>query len=356
MIINKKTLTMTLNAIETNGLKDMVKDSEFLVTTRNRRTFEYNLNDKAAQAKLVKGAKRDTFEIVVNKTSCNLIFNVGAWHLVVSPSVQYLGHLKEGESCKIDTDEVKVVGVKTGKDTAGKHIDTQVIFFLNRQKVVCHYYNTTQLILVNGHGYEKLIDIFLKPFFESKIAMHEDDIGNYNTLVLETLGSKTVKRSDVKYKGGSNFPCLRCDFAGKTNAALEKHRKKGHALNMVASTSLSSSNSMSQPRHSTRNNSIVELMMDENLTITDISSNINEVNATKADELLKYTCLECNFISKDEASMDVHVKSMHSDLSTTVVDVVCNVCNHKFDDAGNYDAHLETHKEDHIIVPDEALL
>ena len=73
-------------------------------------------------------------------------------------------------------------------------------------------------------------------------------------------------------------------------------------------------------------------MMDENLTITDISSNINEVNATKADEILKYTCLECNFISKDEASMDVHVKSMHSDLSTTVVDVVCNVCKHKFDD------------------------
>ena len=131
---------MNLYAIETNSFKDMANDSEFLVTTSIRRTFEYNLNDKAAQAKLVKGAKRETFEIVANKTSCNLVFNVGAWHHVVSPSVQYLGQLKDGQSCKIDTDEVRVVGVKTGKDIAGKHIDTQIIFFLNRQKVVCHYY------------------------------------------------------------------------------------------------------------------------------------------------------------------------------------------------------------------------
>ena len=87
---------MTLYAIETNSFKDMANDSEFLVTTRIRRTFEYKLNDKAAQAKLVKGAKRETFEIVANKTSCNLVFNVGAWQHVVSPSVQYLGQIKDG--------------------------------------------------------------------------------------------------------------------------------------------------------------------------------------------------------------------------------------------------------------------
>ena len=95
-------------------------------------------------------------------------------------------------------------------------IDTQIIFYIDRDKVTCHCYNTTQLILVHGHGYKRLIDEFLKPFFESKIAMCLDEISDFNEQALVSLGSKTVKRSNVKHAGGStSLWCTKCDYATK---------------------------------------------------------------------------------------------------------------------------------------------
>ena len=58
----------------------------------------------------------------------------------------------------------------------GNHIDTQVVFYVNRDKVVLHCYNTTQLILVNGHGYLNLVEALLKPYFEAKIDSLRDYI------------------------------------------------------------------------------------------------------------------------------------------------------------------------------------
>ena len=78
----------------------------------------------------------------------------------------------------------------------GKCINTQIVFFADREKIVCHMYNTTQLILINGHGYKKFIDIFLKPFLTSKINEHIMEIEEFNEQVVKKLGSKTVKRSD----------------------------------------------------------------------------------------------------------------------------------------------------------------
>ena len=344
-------------SIEMKNVDDIVHDSEIMTISENRRTFEYNLDDKAAKAKLLKGAKRDHFEVVSNQTSCNLVFSVGSWNHVVLPSVQYLSQIKGSKTCTIGTTEVKVVSVKTGKDIVGKHIDTQIVFFANRDKVVCHFYNTTQLILVNGHGYAKLVEVFLKPFFESKIPLYEEDIETYNKLVIETLGAKKVKRSNVKYKGGSTFPCIKCDFAGKTMTALEKHKKKDHAVSFVASTTASLSASLALPRHSTRNNSIIEAMIEDNITITDLSASTNEndVGIGNDNEVLKYTCLECNFATKDKGCMDAHVKNVHTD-SRTGVDFICRVCKHEFDKEDNYNAHVKTHEIKIQEVPTESLL
>ena len=77
---------------------------------------------------------------------------------------------------------------------------------MDREKVVCHFYNTTQLILVNGHGYKKFIDVFLKPFFTSLIESCLNEIQSYNLMALEKLGQKSVKRSTVKYKSGTSYP------------------------------------------------------------------------------------------------------------------------------------------------------
>ena len=57
-------LKANLPAIELQGIDDIVKDSEMMKKTENRRTFEYNMSDKAAKGKLLKGAKREAFEVV----------------------------------------------------------------------------------------------------------------------------------------------------------------------------------------------------------------------------------------------------------------------------------------------------
>ena len=197
-------------SIEFDSVEDLVKDSE-AVYLGSRRKFEYDLNDKNSKSKLLKGAKRPPFEIVKKNGSSNLIFNLGSWSKVVLPSIGYWNMNKidmVDKMCKVGDSTIKIMSVKTGTEAGGKHVDTQIVFFINREKAVCHFYNTTQLIMVNGHGYTKLIEEFLAPYFQSKINMNIKDISTYNEQALETLGIKTVKRGSVKYKKGSNFPVI----------------------------------------------------------------------------------------------------------------------------------------------------
>ena len=55
------------------------------------------------------------------------------------------------------------------------------------------------------------------PFFMSKIDPCLKEIKEFNEFAFESLGSITVKRSIIKYKGGAAFPCNRCDYAAKTS-------------------------------------------------------------------------------------------------------------------------------------------
>ena len=181
-------------AIEMTSVEHIVTDSELIKSKDNVREFDFKLDEKAAKGKLIKGAKRIPFEIVKNTSSSNFIFNLGSWHHVVQPSIRYWIDIKGIKSCKIGDSIVKIADVKTGKDIGGNHIDTQIVFFFNRDKVVLHCYNTTQLILTNGHGYTKLIEEFLKPYFESKISINMDDILKFNENALDVLGNKTTGR------------------------------------------------------------------------------------------------------------------------------------------------------------------
>ena len=52
-------------------IEDQVKHSDVF---KDSITFDYKLNDKAAKAKIVKGAKRIAFEIQENSTSTTLVF------------------------------------------------------------------------------------------------------------------------------------------------------------------------------------------------------------------------------------------------------------------------------------------
>jgi hypothetical protein len=160
---------MMANTIEIKSVEDLVKDSVIVNCTDTARKFEYKMNDKAAKGKLLKGAKRNPFEVVENSSSSNLVFSPGSWNYIVLPSIRYWNEVKGSKTCRIGAMVVKIADVNMGKDTGGKHIDTQIVFFLNRDKVVLHCYNTTQLILINGHGYAKLIEVFLKPKKKLKI-------------------------------------------------------------------------------------------------------------------------------------------------------------------------------------------
>ena len=162
-----------LKAKELYTLDDVVKDSERLVYKEDEREFNYRLNEKSLKTKLLKGAKRPPFVVVKNNGSYNLDFNVGSWRAVVQPSLQYWGNSKVGQTCTVNGIEIKLDEVKNGSEAGGLHVDTLITFLVNKEKAKCHFYNTTQRVMINGLGHAKLSDIFLVPYFESKISLND---------------------------------------------------------------------------------------------------------------------------------------------------------------------------------------
>ena len=90
-------------ALESRSILDLVEESELKKQSSVKRTHEYNLDDKAAKAKLLKGAKRIPLELVENTASCNLNFSVGAWNQVVLPSVRYWDSVKGEKTCQAES-------------------------------------------------------------------------------------------------------------------------------------------------------------------------------------------------------------------------------------------------------------
>ena len=124
----------SLKALECDNIMSLVNDSELDKFNDVKRTFEYKLNDKAAKAKLVKGAKRVPFDIFENSTSSNLNFSLGTWYNVVLPTVRYWDQVKGIKSCKIDNFEIQIDSVKFGNEAGGKHVDTPVVLYANEEK------------------------------------------------------------------------------------------------------------------------------------------------------------------------------------------------------------------------------
>ena len=179
----RKALLATDNKLTT--IDDHVRATEMFGPPQGDRQFIYELSDKATKAKLIKGAKRIPFQLEENSLSSNLVFSVGAWHNSVLPSIKYWNEIRSDQTCYVGDKNITIGGIKHGKEAKGLSIDCQIIFFVDREKVVFHFYNTTQLILVNGHGHRQFIDIFLKPFFTSKIESILDKILNWHLKNLE---------------------------------------------------------------------------------------------------------------------------------------------------------------------------
>ena len=325
-------------------IDDHIKSSEILKNMDVSRTFDYELNDKALKTKLVNAAKRSPMEIEENTSSSNLIFSAGAWSNVVLPSVKYFNEVKGEKTCKVGEYTVKVGGVKAGKENSGKHVNTQVVFFADRDKIICHLYNTTQLILVNGHGYNKFIDLFLKPFLQSKINECLKDIENTNDEIYDKLVPKTSRRSNVKLKCGPSFPCHSCDYVGKSNTALRKHKKSDHVL------SINTSNKKLLPKHSTRNNSVIENLMIEDLSSTNLLDDSCQVLEAKT---LTYTCFECNFVTKSKSQLEEHVNTHHGPDKNEELRFLCMTCKCEFKEIDQYDDHVKLHENTNKKVESE---
>ena len=333
--MNMKKVLNAPSSVDIVTIEEHVKSSELIKTADSSRIFDYELNDKATTSKLLKAAKRTPIEVEENSCSSNLVFSAGAWYHAVLSSVKYWNDVKGEKTCKIGDYAVKVSGVKLGKENNGKHVNTQIVFFADRDKVVCHLYNTTQRILINGHGYKKFIDLFLKPFLVAKINECLDDIENFNDEVVAKLGPKTVKRSNIKFKKGPAFPCHSCEYAAKSVLGLKKHKKNEHIL------SFNSSNKMLEPRQSTRNNSVIENLMIEDITVTDMSNDSVDI---LQENVLKYTCKECNFATTSKSHIDGHVKSKHLADKNEEVRFVCIICKHEFSEVDDYNSHVKAHE------------
>ena len=345
-MFNTKALNPPCND-ELVSLEEHVNNTEVYKQKCSIITFDYQLDDKTTKSKLLKAAKRPPLDVENNSTSANLIFSAGAWYHIVLPSIKYFEEVnKEDKGCKIIDYTIKVSGVKMGKEGNGKHVNTQIIFYANRDKIVCHLYNTTQLILINGNGYQKFIDLFLKPFFESMIDKSLDEIETMNDEVATKLGQKTVKRSTIKLRRGIHN-CHSCDFAAKTSAALKRHRTTEHPQN-------AHSLKLVEPRQSTRNNSVIveansvstnhpvtdNLLMLENITIADMTKeeeNILEENS------LKYTCDNCNFVTVSKKNIDEHIKTKHIPEVDEEIRFECAKCKQELTEAKEYDDHMKTH-------------
>ena len=158
-------------------LDEHVQDSILQKDTNSCIKFDYALNDKSSRAKILKAAERPPIEIEENSTSSNLVLVLELGSMS-SSHLFNIGMGVQGEqSCKIGDYQIKIGGVKAGKEKNGKIVNTQIVFYAGRDKIVCHLYNTTQLVLVNGHGYQKFINTFLKPFFASKVEQAWAELG-----------------------------------------------------------------------------------------------------------------------------------------------------------------------------------
>ena len=174
-----------------------------------------------------------------------------------------------GRTCRTETATVKISSIKTGSEKTGKHVDTQIIFFVDREKAVCHFYHTTQLIMVNGHAYKYLAKDFLIPFFQTKINNNEREIKVANEQAVQNLIGKTVKHRTVSYnKKGSLFPCKKCQFVSSSVTALGRHCRMEHSIQL---TDHQSPDISAIPIHSTTNNSMSKVLLQEDISISDLT-------------------------------------------------------------------------------------
>ena len=133
------------------------------ISTSLSRNFGYKFSDKKAKSNLLKGAARESFEIIERQLGSILNFSAGSFLECVIPMV-----LKWRSGNKVLENEdlvLKIEGVLPSYDKNGKHMETLITFTVDGHKIVVCCYYTTQRVKVEGVGYSRFDLKYLKPLF-----------------------------------------------------------------------------------------------------------------------------------------------------------------------------------------------
>ena len=133
---------------------------------KEERTFDYTLNNKRANAKLLKGAKRVNSLLVERKTggSITFLFCDGSYFEVVLPLLR-IWQENLNKIFVLDGFEIKIIDIKIGREDSGKQMDTKVTVLVNNDRFVLHAYNSTQKLMIQGKNNAHFAENCLESFF-----------------------------------------------------------------------------------------------------------------------------------------------------------------------------------------------
>ena len=196
------------------------------------RHFHYELSDKKAKSNLVKGANREPIEFHERQGCIMIDFSTGAYLEIVIPTVKEWENMNTTEIM----DEklgIRREGVSPGYDENMKHVEAIVRFYFEGNKVTVTCYNTTQRVKVEGRGYVKFLEQFLKPFLMERLSRTDPNkIDRYNKEVIAALSGKrkVVSRPvrSVRYKVMAKLDCPKCDLSFLNEGQLKKHKITVH--------------------------------------------------------------------------------------------------------------------------------
>ena len=343
-------------------MKEVSQSTMSLVTLNqeSRRVFEYTLNEKRANANILKGAKRSENLNVEIKSGCvNLRFSGGSYFEIILPLLRpWSNMIKE----KV---HINIVEVDTGTDKSEKHVDTKIVVHTNNERHVIHAYNGTQNVMVQGNNSEHFAINVLEPFFKEKVEASLDKIKEVNHLVKIKLGKKASKP----------FKCPKCEVETIKKCDLKVHLKSCHTK-----PGLDSPKRKKAVKYVNPNNSIFKDFKIQNedehvKNTTDDSKTGNDKNIKNNHETEQdpssievddmFSCEFCDHDSETKNGLKEHISLIHSQNSREYEEIeinkrtkisaienydkvepriiICGECSKGFKTQQDYDAHIPEH-------------
>ena len=346
-----------------NELQDHMKNHE-----GKGRTFSYDMNEKKAKKKLLKGSRRNKHLDIEEKPTCiNMRFSDGAYHEVVLPLLKQWSK-NVGKVINLQGNEIEVIESISGVDLKAKHMNTKLVIIANTDRIVIHVYNTTQNIMVQGKNFADFAICHLQPYFMNEISKSEGIIDQFNKNIEDMFGGKKISKQKSQTK--KPFSCPNCKVKSSTVADLRMHMKMKHTL--------SGRNQIQNLTVLNEDISILDDSLDDSTKVTiEETTNIPEKAALKCDwkpcdfkstlrnDLTKHIedehipVLKKKYLPPDVKSqleqsdnkeIGIHSKTEHESDLKIVQNLACLYCNSETQSK----TQLEQHVEEQHINPTDA--